>query len=113
MSNTTNTNTRSTIASIQSATDSTIGTTTTSIDSSATVVSLEGNRYLPSSILSGNYINTVGTTKAPMFTQEQLLYLNSVFPEATKGSTEDILYAQGARAVIKHIAMQIQRGTYA
>lgn len=91
-------------------TQSTIADTNTSTN---TVLPLEGNRYLPSSILSGNYINTVGTTKAPMFTQEQLLYLNSVFPEATKGSTEDILYAQGARAVIKHIAMQIQRGTYA
>ena len=116
MSTNTN-NTQSTIAdSIQS--NIAIDTSTNSINSSInssinTVLPLEGNRYLPSSILSGNYINTVGTNKAPMFTQEQLLYLNSVFPEATKGSAEDILYAQGARAVIKHIAIQIQRGTYA
>lgn len=110
---TNNSNTQSIIAdSIQS--NIAIDTSTSSINTSTnTVLPLEGNRYLPSSILSGNYINTVGTNKAPMFTQEQLLYLNSVFPEATKGSTEDILYAQGARAVIKHIAMQIQRGTYA
>ena len=45
----------------------------------------------------------------PAFTQEQLLYLHRVFPEATKGSTEDILYAQGSRAVIKHIANCINK----
>lgn len=107
--NTNTSNTQSTIADIIQS-NSAIDTSTNSCNT--TVIPMEGNRYLPSSILSGNYINTVGTNKAPMFTQEQLLYLNSVFPEATKGSTEDILYAQGARAVIKHIAMQIQRGTY-
>ena len=49
------------------------------------------------------------SSNVPAFTQEQLLYLHRVFPEATKGSTEDILYAQGSRAVIKHIANCINK----
>lgn len=55
-------------------------------------------------------ISPTGTSSSiPAFTQEQLLYLHRVFPEATKGSTEDILYAQGSRAVIKHIANCINK----
>lgn len=55
-------------------------------------------------------IAPTGTSSSiPTFTQEQLLYLHRVFPEATKGSTEDILYAQGSRAVIKHIANCINK----
>lgn len=54
-------------------------------------------------------ISPTGSSSAPAFTQEQLLYLHRVFPEATKGSTEDILYAQGSRAVIKHIANCINK----
>lgn len=55
-------------------------------------------------------IAPIGTSSSiPAFTQEQLLYLHRVFPEATKGSTEDILYAQGSRAVIKHIANCINK----
>lgn len=55
-------------------------------------------------------IAPTGTNSSiPVFTQEQLLYLHRVFPEATKGSTEDILYAQGSRAVIKHIANCINK----
>lgn len=55
-------------------------------------------------------IAPTGTNSSiPAFTQEQLLYLHRVFPEATKGSTEDILYAQGSRAVIKHIANCINK----
>lgn len=52
---------------------------------------------------------TNSSSNIPAFTQEQLLYLHRVFPEATKGSTEDILYAQGSRAVIKHIANCINK----
>ena len=52
---------------------------------------------------------TGASSSIPAFTQEQLLYLHRVFPEATKGSTEDILYAQGSRAVIKHIANCINK----
>lgn len=54
-------------------------------------------------------IAPTGSSSAPAFTQEQLLYLHRVFPEATKGSIEDILYAQGSRAVIKHIANCINK----
>ena len=53
--------------------------------------------------------STGANSSIPAFTQEQLLYLHRVFPEATKGSTEDILYAQGSRAVIKHIANCINK----
>lgn len=52
---------------------------------------------------------TGASSSTPAFTQEQLLYLHRVFPEATKGSVEDILYAQGSRAVIKHIANCINK----
>lgn len=52
---------------------------------------------------------TGSSSSIPAFTQEQLLYLHRVFPEATKGNTEDILYAQGSRAVIKHIANCINK----
>lgn len=55
-------------------------------------------------------ISPTGTSSSiPAFTQEQLLYLHRVFPEATKGSTEDMMYAQGSRAVIKHIANCINK----
>lgn len=54
-------------------------------------------------------IAPTGSSSIPAFTQEQLLYLHRVFPEATKGSAEDILYAQGSRAVIKHIANCINK----
>lgn len=54
-------------------------------------------------------IAPTGSSTVPVFTQEQLLYLHRVFPEATKGSVEDILYAQGSRAVIKHIANCINK----
>jgi hypothetical protein len=54
-------------------------------------------------------IAPTGSSSAPAFTQEQLLYLHRVFPEATKGSIEDILYTQGSRAVIKHIANCINK----
>lgn len=54
-------------------------------------------------------IAPTGSSSIPAFTQEQLLYLHRVFPEPNKGSTEDMLYAQGSRAVIKHIACCINK----
>lgn len=54
-------------------------------------------------------IAPTGSSSIPAFTQEQLLYLHRVFPEATKGSVEDMMYAQGSRAVIKHIANCINK----
>lgn len=62
-----------------------------------------------STVISPTGTNSSSSSSIPAFTQEQLLYLHRVFPEATKGSTEDILYAQGSRAVIKHIANCINK----
>lgn len=53
------------------------------------------------------------TKKAPVFSQEQLAYLNAVFPEMVQGSSEDLLRTAGSRAVIQHIALCIQRQTKA
>lgn len=51
------------------------------------------------------------TRTVPVFNQEQLAYLNAVFPEMVQSSPEELLRAAGSRAVIQHIALCIQRQT--
>lgn len=58
-------------------------------------------------------IKDKSTRTAPVFTQEQLAYLNAVFPEAVQGSSEDLMRNAGSRTVVQHIALCIQRQTKA
>lgn len=53
------------------------------------------------------------TRTAPVFTREQLVYLNAMFPEMVQSSSEELLRSAGSRAVIQHIALCIQRQTKA
>lgn len=49
------------------------------------------------------------TGKPPYFTQEQLLYLQRMFPEKLKGTTDELLQASGSRQVVQHIAQLIEK----